>query len=71
MRSLGDWLQLIIGTLGTFIIICVAVMVWRLYGPTASDVGPEGNLTPAALSNQRSRRLLVRVWPCQSDLAPP
>ncbi len=61
MGSLGDWLQLIIGTVGTFILICVVAMVWRLYGRTANDAGSDGTLTPAALSNQRSRQLLVRV----------
>ena len=61
MGSLGDWLQLIIGTLGIIIFLCVVVMVWRLYEPTASDIGPDGNLTPAALSNRRTRQLLVRV----------
>ena len=61
MGSLGDWLQVIIGSVGTFISICVIVMIWRLYGRTDSDVGPDGTLTPAALSNERSRRMLVRV----------
>jgi hypothetical protein len=61
MGSLGDWLQLIIGSVGTFILICVIVMTGRLYGRTDSDVEPDGTLTPAALSNQRSRKLLVRV----------
>ena len=61
MGSLGEWLQLVIGAVGTFLSVGVFVMIWRLHARTPNDIGSDGSLTPAASSNARFRQRFLRV----------